>query len=70
MPKYLFRCKQCGQSETVEARTGSEAEVPVCCDVEMQRVWGLSFQLKGEGWSWVPSDEKPTDTLTPKRTKK
>jgi predicted nucleic acid-binding Zn ribbon protein len=67
MPKYLFRCKECGQSATVEADTGSEAEVPICCGVEMNRVWGISYQLKGEGWSWRPNDEIPTEDAPPRK---
>lgn len=59
MPKYLFRCDECGEEAEVEASTGSEAVVPECHG-PMHRVWNPTFQLKGDGWTWRPNDEIPT----------
>ena len=63
MPKYQFRCKVCGKEAEVEAEMGSIAVVPMCCEVEMKRVWNTSYQLRGSGWSWRPNDEIPTQDL-------
>ena len=63
MPKYQFVCKVCGKEAEVEAETGSAAEVPICCEIEMVRVWNTSYQLRGSGWSWRPNDEIPTRDL-------
>jgi len=67
MPKFAFICRKCGEETLVEAERGSEAEVPEHCDEPMRRVWGTSFQLKGEGWNWRPNDEVPTEELGPAR---
>ena len=65
MPKYAFVCRKCKKEAEVEAETGMEAEIPVCCGEEMKRIWMSTYHLKGEGWTWRPNDEIPTEDLPP-----
>jgi predicted nucleic acid-binding Zn ribbon protein len=67
MPKYLFRCSVCGEEEVVEAETGSAAEVPLCCDKPMLRVWNTSVSFRGGGWTRRPNDEIPSMDLPERR---
>jgi predicted nucleic acid-binding Zn ribbon protein len=70
MPRFEFVCKACGNSEVVEAESGSAAAVPECCDTPMKRVWNTAFHLLGEGWTRRPNDEIPTEDYPPTRPRR
>lgn len=50
MPKYDYKCNECGGQQEVERSFGDNTE-PVCCGKSMTRVWTANpVHFKGSGF--------------------
>jgi putative FmdB family regulatory protein len=51
MPKYDYKCNACGGQQELERSIHAEADSPVCCNQNMERMFSVpGVQFKGGGW--------------------
>ena len=54
MPKYDFKCGQCGVVNEIERSIGEDT-TPICCNQNMIRIWNATPTIfKGTGWGAKP----------------
>jgi putative FmdB family regulatory protein len=50
MPRYDYKCDQCGGTQEIERSFGDNTE-PICCQTTMIRVWSATpVHFKGDGF--------------------
>ena len=50
MPKYDYKCNECGGAQEVERSFGDSTE-PICCQVTMSRIWSApAVKFNGPGF--------------------
>jgi putative FmdB family regulatory protein len=50
MPTYEYKCVTCQITMEIEKSIHEEHQ-PICCGMEMHRVWGtFGISFKGNGW--------------------
>lgn len=50
MPKYDYRCAQCGGQQELERSIHAEADNPMCCQATMERIFtvpAIKFNAPG-----------------------
>jgi putative FmdB family regulatory protein len=57
MPRYDYRCTQCGMSMEFERGFHEETE-PLCCEQVMQRQWGGSVGVIFNGSGFYSTDNR------------
>ena len=50
MPKYDYKCNECGGTQEIERSFGDSTE-PICCQITMTRVWSApAIKFNGSGF--------------------
>lgn len=51
MPVYDYKCIVCNAQYSQERSIHAEADTPICCGMNMERVWQATpAHFKGGGW--------------------